>query len=105
MENFYNSGKNNKYRRECIIRGSSEIIITENGEAVLYKDSDNSKFMTSNIFAARITEYVPQLHSFFVDIGDGSRRALLSADECSQTTKVSSIRDEKLRVGDYCLVP
>ena len=104
MENFYNSGKNNKYRRECIIRGSSEIIITENGEAVLYKDSDNSKFMTSNIFAARITEYVPQLHSFFVDIGDGSRRALLSADECSQTTKVSSIRDEKLRVGDYCLV-
>ena len=84
MENFYNSGKNNKYRRECIIRGSSEIIITENGEAVLYKDSDNSKFMTSNIFAARITEYVPQLHSFFVDIGDGSRRALLSADDESE---------------------
>ena len=104
MENFYNFGKNNKYCRECIIRGSSEIIITENGEAVLYKDSDNSKFMTSNIFAARITEYVPQLHSYFVDIGDGSRRALLSADECSQTTKVSLQRDEKLRVGDYCLV-
>ena len=42
------------FKRECIIRNSSEIIITENGRAVLYKVSDNSKFMTSNIFAARI---------------------------------------------------
>lgn len=63
--------------RECIIQNSSDIIITENGEAVLYKVSDNSKFMTSNIFAARITEYVPQLHAYFTDIGD-SRRALLN---------------------------
>ena len=66
------------FKRECIIRGSSEIIITENGDAVLYKVSDNSKFMTSNIFAARIMEYAPQLYSYFVDIGD-SRRALLNA--------------------------
>ena len=85
--------KNVIVRRECIIRGSSEIIITENGEAVLYKVSDNSKFMTSNIFAARITEYAPQLHSYFVDIGDGSRRGLLSDDGVNS-----------LRVGDFCLV-
>lgn len=84
--------KNVIVRRECIIRGSSEIIITENGRAVLYKVSDNSKFMTSNIFAARITEYAPQLHSYFVDIGDGSRRGLLADDVKS------------LRVGDFCLV-
>ena len=85
--------KNVIVRRECIIRGSSEIIITENGEAVLYKVSDNSKFMTSNIFAARITEYAPQLHSYFVDIGDGSRRGLLADNE-----------GLSLRVGDFCLV-
>lgn len=81
-----------KFDRQCIIRGSSDIIITENGEAVLYKVSDNSKFMTSNIFAARITEYVPQLHSFFADIGDSSRRALLSES------------DGSFHIGDFCLV-
>ena len=79
------------FKRECIIRGSSEIIITENGDAVLYKVSDNSKFMTSNIFAARIMEYAPQLYSYFVDIGD-SRRALLNAPEGAY------------RIGDFCIV-
>ena len=84
-------------KRECIIRGTSEIIITENGEAVLYKVSDNSKFMTSNIFAARITEYAPQLNSYFVDIGDGSRRALLPVSDIMKATT------KQLRVGDFCL--
>ena len=84
-------------KRECIIRGTSEIIITENGEAVLYKVSDNSKFMTSNIFAARITEYAPQLNSYFVDIGDGSRRALLPVSDIMKTTT------KQLCVGDFCL--
>lgn len=79
------------FKRECIIRNSSEIIITENGRAVLYKVSDNSKFMTSNIFAARIMEYAPQLHSYFVDIGD-ERRALLNAPERAH------------RIGSFCAV-
>lgn len=79
------------FKRECIIRNSSEIIITENGSAVLYKVSDNSKFMTSNIFAARIMEYAPQLHSYFVDIGD-ERRALLNAPEGAH------------RLGSFCAV-
>lgn len=77
-------------KREGMIRNSAEIIITENGDAVLYKVSDNSKFMTSNIFAARIMEYAPQLHSYFVDIGD-ARRALLNAPE------------ETYRSGDFCI--
>ena len=68
-------------KRECIISGNSEIIITEDGEPILFKVSDNSKFMTSNIFAARIKEYVPHLHSFFVDIGDPDRRAILNEKE------------------------
>ncbi len=68
-------------KRECIIRNSSEIIITEDGDAILYKAYDNSDFVTSNIFAARIKEYVPQLHSYFVDIGDMNRRAILSEKE------------------------
>jgi len=78
------------FKRECIIRGASEIIITENGEAVLYKVSDNSKFMTSNIFAARIMEYVPQLHSYFADIGD-TKRAILNAPEGAY------------QIGDFCI--
>ena len=58
------SGNFGNLKRECIIRGTSEIIITENGEAVLYKVSDNSKFMTSNIFAARITLMLTEIHGF-----------------------------------------
>ena len=93
MEKFvsFGSSDSGNYNRECIIRGTSEIIITENSRAVLYKVSDNSKFMTSNIFAARIKEYVPQLHSYFVDIGDGQKRALLP-------------ENEKFGYDDFCLV-
>lgn len=82
-------------KRECIISGTSDIIITENGEAVLCKSSDNSKFMTSNIFAARIAEYAPQLYSYFVDIGD-SRRAMLGS--------MSGGEEASYRSGDFCLV-
>lgn len=68
------------FKRECIIRGSSEIIITENGDAVLYKVSDNCKFMTSNIFAARIMEYAPPIVFLFC----GYRRQQASAFECAR---------------------
>ncbi len=50
--------------------------------------------MTSNIFAARITEYAPHLHSYFADIG-GSRRAMLS--ELAGGGGV-------YKPGDFCLV-
>ncbi|MBE7057783.1 MAG: hypothetical protein E7387_01610 [Ruminococcaceae bacterium] len=99
MEKFDSFGKNvfGNYNRECIIRGTSEIIITENGRPILYKVSDNSKFMTSNIFAARIKEYVPQLHSYFLDIGDGEKRALLPENEKQNS-------DSKNKSNDFCLV-
>lgn len=82
-------------KRECIISGTSDIIITENGEAVLCKSSDNSKFMTSNIFAARIAEYAPQLRSYFAEIGD-SRRAMLSS--------MAGGVEASYKPGDFCLV-
>lgn len=63
------------FKRECIIRNSSEIIITENGSAVLYKVSDNSKFMTSNIFAARIMEYAPPITFLFCGYRGRAARA------------------------------
>ena len=105
MEKFGSFGKNifDNYNRECIIRGTSEIIITENGRAVLYKVSDNSKFMTSNIFAARIKEYVPQLHSYFVDIGDGDKRAILAESE-RKISNGANIYSGKDNSGDFCLV-
>lgn len=100
---YYGKSISESFDRECIIRGTSEIIITENGRAVLYKVSDNSKFMTSNIFAARIKEYVPQLHSYFLDIGDREKRAILAENERKISIGMNN-SDGNNNSGDFCLV-